>query len=130
MNHGGLDGHGQTISSPPYRILHTCLAAVKEEVIQILKAGLSEQEHMGYTHCAGGKNDGSLRLCMDYRKLNAITHPDLFPMPRVEDLIHRLADVHFITTLDLTKRYWQVPVAKGSQEKKPLPPHLENICSL
>ena len=38
-------------------------------------------------------------------------------MPRVDDLINRVGGAPFITTLDLTKRYWQVSVAKDDQEK-------------
>lgn len=63
------------------------------------------------------KKDGSLRLCIDFQKLNAITKPDPFPMPHADDLIDGLTTAHFITTLDLTKGYWQVPMAADAQEK-------------
>ena len=62
------------------------------------------------------KKDGTLRIYVDYRKLNAVTRPDPFSMPRVEDLIDGLAGASYITTLDLTKGYWQVPVAEGLVE--------------
>ena len=63
------------------------------------------------------KKDGTLRPVIDYRKLNKITKPDPFPMPRIEDLIDDLASATYITTLDLTKGYWQVPVEETSRDK-------------
>lgn len=42
---------------------------------------------------------------------------DAYPMPRIDDLIHRVGNAHYITTLDLTKGYWQVPVAVNDQPK-------------
>lgn len=63
------------------------------------------------------KKDRSLRLCINYRKLNAVTHPDSFSMPRVEDLIDGLTGATYITTLDLTKGYWQVPEGERSLGK-------------
>lgn len=54
---------------------------------------------------------------MDYRKVNAKTTPDPFPLPRMEELIDNLAGAKFISTIDLTKGYWQVPVHPDSQEK-------------
>ena len=63
------------------------------------------------------KKDSSLRLCMDYRRLNSHSKADAYPMPRVDDLIDLVAGSPYITTLDLMKGYWQVPVAKEDREK-------------
>ena len=63
------------------------------------------------------KKEGSLRLCVDYRQMNAVTQMDAYPMPRIDDLIDRLGRARYITTLDLTRGYWQVPVAEEDQHK-------------
>ncbi|CAM5151787.1 unnamed protein product [Natator depressus] len=55
------------------------------------------------------KSDGEIRFCMDCRKLNAVTRPDNYPMPRTDELLEKLGWAQFISTLDLTKGYWQVP---------------------
>ena len=55
--------------------------------------------------------DGTLRMCVDYRRLNSVSEADTHPMPRIDDLIDRLRDARYISALDLTQGYWQVPVA-------------------
>ena len=53
------------------------------------------------------KKDNSLRLCVDYRKLNLKTIPDRQPIPRVQDLLDGLAGQKYFTTLDMAKAYHQ-----------------------
>ena len=63
------------------------------------------------------KKDNSLRLCVDYRKLNGLTPMDAYPMPRIDDLIDKLGKAKYITTLDLTRGYWQVPLKPEARSK-------------
>ena len=63
------------------------------------------------------KKDGALRLCVDYRKLNGASLSDAYPMPRIDELIDRLGHARYITTLDLTRGYWQVPLAESANSK-------------
>ena len=63
------------------------------------------------------KKDGSQRICADYQKLYAVTQPDPYPMPRVDDLIDNLEAAIYLNTLDLTKEYWQMPVETTPREK-------------
>ena len=58
------------------------------------------------------KKDDTIRLCVDYRRLNAVTHMDAYPMPRMEEILDQVGQAKYITTLDLAKLYWQVLVAK------------------
>ena len=57
------------------------------------------------------KKDKSLRVCVDYRKLNAVSEGDVYPMPRVDELIDKVGQSKYISALDLSKGYWQVPIA-------------------
>jgi hypothetical protein len=61
------------------------------------------------------KKDGSHRLVIDYRPINAITVPDGMPMPEVDGLLDEIAHANVVSTLDLTSGYWQVGVEKRSQ---------------
>lgn len=63
------------------------------------------------------KKDGSLRICVDFRKLNAVTPMDAYPMPRTDELLDKLGSAHFISTFDLARGYWQVPVAERDRAK-------------
>ena len=63
------------------------------------------------------KKDHTVRICVDYRQLNAISKMDAYPMPRVDDMVDLVGGAHFVSTFDLTKGYWQVPVRRKDQEK-------------
>ena len=58
------------------------------------------------------KQDGGLRLCVDYRGLNEKMVKDAFPLPRVDDLLVELRGTNVITHLDLMQGYHQVRVAE------------------
>ena len=62
------------------------------------------------------KGDGTLRLCMDYRDLNAKTVPDRFPMTNLMDSIFSLHGFQYFTTIDLVRGYYQMEVEKESRE--------------
>ncbi|CDF40036.1 retrotransposon protein [Chondrus crispus] len=58
-----------------------------------------------------------LRFCVDYRRLNAITVKDSYPLPKMEDCLDSLGDAKCFTTLDCNSGYWQIPVAEADREK-------------
>ena len=58
-----------------------------------------------------------IRICVDLRHLNAVSNFDAHPLPRMEDLIEQLGDVSFISKLDLTKGYWQIPLSPETKDK-------------
>ena len=57
------------------------------------------------------KKDGSLRMCIDFRSLNQRTVHDSYPLPRVEDLLDRLAGASYFSKIDLRSGYHQVAIA-------------------
>lgn len=57
---------------------------------------------------------------MNFRWMNALSLFDPYPMPRLEDLIKHLCKASYITTLDLCKDYWQVPLSKEALCKDPV----------
>ena len=61
------------------------------------------------------KKDGSIRLCVDYRKLNAATVPDKFPVPNLLDSIFGLSGTNFFTKVDLIRSYYQIPLDASSR---------------
>ena len=61
------------------------------------------------------KPDGSERFCVDYRKLNAVTIKDSFPMPTVESRLNKLHGSKFFTTLDCITGYWQIRLSERAK---------------
>ena len=66
-----------------------------------------------------GKKDGSMRFCMCGLplSLNSVSRADAYPMPRIEELFDQLVKGKYLTTLDLTRCYWLIPVATADQHK-------------
>ena len=63
------------------------------------------------------KKDGNVRFCIDYRKVNAVTRRDAYPLPRMDDTLDTLAGAKWFSTLDMVSGYWQVEVADEDKEK-------------
>ena len=63
------------------------------------------------------KKDGTSRMCVDYRRLNAVSVPDVFPLPRIDDSLDALGDAKLFTTLDLASGYWQVGLTPDASQK-------------
>jgi len=54
------------------------------------------------------KKDGTLRITVDYRKLNNVTIKDAYPIPRIDNMLSKLSKARIFTTLDLASGYYQV----------------------
>ena len=63
------------------------------------------------------KRDGSPRFCIDFRRVNSITQKDVYPLPRIDDVIERLNGSTIFSKLDLRSGYFQVPLAEGERDK-------------
>ncbi len=63
------------------------------------------------------KKDGSLRPCIDYRKLNAITKKNRYPLPRIDELQDRLLGAKWFTALDIRDAYYRIRMKKGEEWK-------------
>ncbi|KAL3997082.1 hypothetical protein ACER0C_009738 [Sarotherodon galilaeus] len=109
------DGH--PICQRPYRVPQHLVDKLRQEVEKMLELGVIEPSCSEW--CSPVviifKKDGSLCICIDFRKLNSISEFDAYPMPRIENLLEKIGAARYITTLDLCKGYWQVPLEESSR---------------
>ena len=86
---------------------------------KLLERGLIEPANGAWSSPAVlvRKKDGTWRFCIDYRRLNAITQYDAYPLPRIDESLDALSGSKYFSTLDLVSGYWRVPLSKDDQEK-------------
>jgi hypothetical protein len=63
------------------------------------------------------KKDGSVRWCVDFRAVNAVTIKDAYPLPNIGECIDNLSGSEFFSTLDMASGYWQVEVKEEDRPK-------------
>ena len=90
---------------------------VKNHIQNLLANGWIRRSQSSYASpmvCVR-KKDGSLRLCIDFRKLNKKTIPDKQPIPRVQDILDGLGGQVWFTTLDMSQAYHQGEIREDSR---------------
>lgn len=114
-----IDVNGSVpVRQHPYRINAVKRDAMKQEVQYLLDNELAKPSSSPWSSpcLLVPKPDGTARFCTDFRKVNAITVPDSYPLPRMEDCIDNIGSAKFVTKLDLLKGYWQVPLTPRASE--------------
>ena len=107
------------VRSRPYPLPYAMRENLKREIQDMLSLGIIRESNSPFASpiVIVKKKDGSDRICVDYRKLNKLTIADLEPMITAEDLFQRLGKSKYYSKIDLSKGYWQIPVAEEDIEK-------------
>ena len=63
------------------------------------------------------KKNGTYRMCVDYRKLNAVTRKDVYPLPRIDDLLNKFNGSKVFSSFDLMKGNYQIAMKESDKEK-------------
>uniref|UniRef100_A0A1A8NMF2 ribonuclease H n=1 Tax=Nothobranchius rachovii TaxID=451742 RepID=A0A1A8NMF2_9TELE len=102
------------IRQHPYRASPEKRRLMKEETEYLLKNGFAIPSWSPWSSpcLVERKPDGTARFITDYRKLNAVTISDSYPLPRIDDCVDSVGPSRFVTKLDLLKGYWQVPLTE------------------
>jgi len=92
--------------------------AIYDEVDKMLATGIIEPSKSEWSSpiVMIKKPNGSYRFCLDFRKLNSVSKKDAYPLPYMNAILDKLRAAHYISTIDLSQAYFQIPLEKGSRE--------------
>ena len=107
------------VTQPYRRIPPSQFEDVRQHIQELADKGVIQPSSSPYASpiVIVRKKDGSIRLCVDYRKLNAVTRKDAFPLPRIDESLDAIGGASFFSTLDLASGYHQVAMREEDQEK-------------
>lgn len=107
------------VRSKPYKCSTSDRNEISRQVKELKELGIVTETNSSYTSpvLLVGKNDGSKRLVIDYRRLNNQTLKMNYPIPQIDEQFEDLSGCSLFTTLDLTSGYLQVPLTPKAQEK-------------
>eukprot|EP00171_Calliarthron_tuberculosum_P001947 IDg1947t1 len=105
--------------SQPYRADPTQRELEAEEIRRMLAANVNRpsKSHWASPVLLVSKPDGSMRFCIDYRRLNALTARDHYPIPRIDECLEFLGTAKIFSALDANSGYWKMAVAADSVDK-------------
>ena len=112
-------GNNVPVRSHPYRASFVERGKIKQKVAELKKADVVRDSCSPWSSpvVLVPKKNGEYRLCVDYRKLNAITKKNAYPLPRMEDALERLGGSKYFTVLDLISGFYQIEVDEKDREK-------------
>ena len=111
-------------ATPPYRhqyhISVAELAKVRRQLDEYLEKGWICPSSSPYSAPIVfiRKKTGELRMTVDYRVLNHQTKKDIYPLPRIDDLLNKLSKAMCLSAIDLASGYHQVRLAPDACEKR------------
>ena len=101
-----------------FRIPPPQLDEVREHLKLMLDAGVIQPSNSPWCNAVVlvRKKDGSLRFCIDFRKLNSLTVKDSHPLPLICETLESLAGAAHFLTFNMNSGFWQVPMAEESKQ--------------
>ncbi len=111
-------GDAQPVKQRFYRVNPEKRKYLEAEIRYMLDHGIAEPSSSSWASpcLMVPKSDNTPRFCTDFRKVNAVTKPDSFPLPRMEDCVDQVGHAKYVSKFDLLKGYWQVPLSKRARE--------------
>lgn len=119
VQHGIDTGEAQPWKCNPRPVSPAKRQATDAALDELLKEGIIRRSTSpwGFPVVLVRKKDGSWRLCVDYRRLNAVTQKDAYPFPNVDEIVSNLGGAGYFSILDASKGYLQVEMRQGDECK-------------
>ena len=109
------------IRQAPYRTTPQTKENIDNQLDQLLEKDMITPSSSAWTSpiVMVKKKSGEYRMAIDYRKLNSVTKPISYPLPRLEEIFETLGDrkAKIFSTLDLASGFWEVPMDESTKEK-------------
>jgi Reverse transcriptase (RNA-dependent DNA polymerase)/RNase H-like domain found in reverse transcriptase len=117
-----IELHANAILPPPSKIIPLSLKEsqiLREYIDEMLKKGFitPSKSIVASPIFFVAKADGGLRPCVDYRKINSITIPDLYPLPLIQSIFEGVGNAKFFSKIDLQSAYNLVRIREGDEWK-------------
>ncbi|PWI46234.1 hypothetical protein CEE45_17880, partial [Candidatus Heimdallarchaeota archaeon B3_Heim] len=111
-------GDASPIKQHPYRLSPIKAEYLQKEVQYMLENNIIEPSNSNWSSpcILVPKKDGSYRFCTDFRKVNAVTKTDSYPIPRIEDCIDKDGTAKYVSKFDMLKGYYQIPLTEKAKE--------------
>ena len=111
-------GDSAPIKQHPYRVSPMKKELLDKKVQYMLKNDIIAESQSNWSSpcILVPIHDDGFRFCTDFRKVNDITKSDSFPIPRIADCIYQIGNAKFVSTFDMLKGYWQVPLTQRARE--------------
>ena len=112
-------GDSLPIALRPYRPPDRMKEGVREEVEKLLELGVSEPSHSPWASpvVPVPKKDGSIRICVDFRRLNSVTVGDPYYMTTLDEILEKVGNSGCLSKLDLSKGFYQIGIEEESRAK-------------
>lgn len=119
LKHNIDTGSAEPIKQRPYTMSPYKEAEMHPELERMLSLGVIEPSHSPWCNplVVVKKANGKPRLCLDSRKLNAVTKKDAFPLPHIARILGRLNGTCYLSAIDLSDAFWQIELSETSKEK-------------
>lgn len=110
-------GDHPPIRQKSHHVTPIILQAMWEEVARLLKEEIIEPSDSDWASPVVmiKKSNGQWRFCIDFRKVNTVSKKDAYPIPNMVGILDQLRQAHYITTLDLSQAYFQIPMAEKAR---------------
>ena len=123
--HKSFDHHIELKEDPEKELRNPSLYSMSTKELRIVKKYLEDNLNKGFIEVSSApiaspmlfvrKPGGGLRFCVDYRKLNAMTRKNRYPLPLIEETLARMTKAKLFTKLDIQQAFHRIRMKKGDE---------------